>query len=146
MSLLDDENILIEDCKIDNLHSIKHLLENKEYSTCIDLLNDKYNVLDGYSWNLDDYDCPTYSNDNDWLCSVYVILNEGTKKRDLVLELHYKYLKMQCGFNGVPKFIFSDKRYQLSCTEQETLYKNYEKILTSFKLTPNPNHLVYILL
>ena len=144
MSLLDDENILVEDCKIDNLHTIKHLLENKEYSTCIDLLNDKYNILDGYSWDLDDYDCPTYSNDNDWLCSVYVILNEGTKKRDLVLELHYKYLTMTNTEN--PKFIFSDRHYHLSCTEQETLYENYEKILTGFKLTPNLNHLVYILL
>ena len=146
MSLLDDENILIENCKIDDLHSVKHLLEKKEYSTCIEILNDKYNVLDGYSWDLDDYDydCPTYSNDNDWLCSVYVILNEGTKKRDLVLELHYKYLTMANTEN--PKFIFSDKRYQLSCTEQETLYKNYEKILTSFKLTPNPDHLFYTLL
>ena len=146
MSLLDDENILIEDCKIDNLHTIKHLLEYKEYPTCIDLLNDKYNVLDGYSWNLDDYDCPTYSNDNDWLCSLDVILNEGTKKRDLVLELHYKYLKMHCGLNKEPKFIFSDRRHQLSWTDQETLYKNYEKILTDFKLTPNPNHLFYKLL
>ena len=144
MSLLDDENILVEDCKIDNLHTIKHLLENKEYSTCIDLLNDKYNILDGYSWDLDDYDCPTYSNDNDWLCSVYVILNEGTKKRDLVLELHYKYLTMTNTEN--PKFVFSDRHYHLSCTEQETLYENYEKILTGFKLTPNLNHLVYILL
>ena len=144
MSLLDDENILIEDCKIDNLHTIKHLLENKEYSTCIDLLNDDYNILDGYSWNLDDYDCPTYSNDNDWLCSLDVILNEGTKKRDLVLELHYKYLTTTKTEN--PKFVFSDKRYQLSCTEQETLYKNYEKILNGFKLTPNPNHLFYTLL
>ena len=144
MSLLDDENILIEDCKIDNLHTIKHLLENKEYSTCIDLLNDGYNILDGYSWNLDDYDCPTYSNDNDWLCSLYVILNEGTKKRDLILELHYKYLIMTNTKN--PKFIFSDKHYQLSCTEQETLYKKYEKILIGFKLTPNPNHLFYTLL
>ena len=145
MSLLDDENILIEDCK-DNLklHAIKHLLENKEYSTCIDLLNDDYNILDGYSWNLDDYDCPIYSNDNDWLCSLYVIFNEGTKKRDLVLELHYKYLTTTKTEN--PKFVFSDKRYQLSCTEQETLYKNYEKILIGFKLTPNPNHLFYTLL
>lgn len=144
MSLLDDENILIEDSKIDTLHSIKHLLENKEYSTCINLLNDKYNVLDGYSWDLDDYDCPTYSNYNDWLCSLYVILNEGTKKNDLVLELHYKYLTMANTEN--PKFVFSDRRHQLSLTDQETLYKNYEKILTGFKLTPNPNHLFYTLL
>ena len=144
MSILDDENILIEDCKIDNLHTIKHLLEYKEYPTCIDLLNDKYNVLDGYSWNLDDYDCPTYSNDNDWLCSVYVILNIRTKKRDLVLELHYKYLTMTNTEN--PKFVFSDRHYQLSCTEQETLYKNCEKILTGFKLTPNPDQLFYTLL
>lgn len=144
MSLLDDENILIEDCKIDNLHTIKHLLEDKEYSICIDLLNDDYNILDGYSWNLDDYDCPTYSNDNDWLCSLYVIFNEGTKKRDLILELHYKYLIMTNTEN--PKFVFSDKHYQLSCTDRETLYKKYEKILIGFKLTPNPNHLFYTLL
>jgi hypothetical protein len=144
MSLLDDENILIEDCKINNLYTIKNLLENKEYSTCIDLLNNVYHILDGYSWDLDDYDYPIYSNDNDWLCSLYVILNERTKKRDLVLELHYKYLTMTNTEN--PKFVFLDKRYQLSCTEQETLYKNCEKILISFELTPNPNHLFYTLL
>ena len=144
MSLLDNENILIEKCKIDNLHTIKHLLENKEYSTCIDLLNDKYNVLDGYSWDLDDYDCPTYSNDNDWLCCVYVILNGETKKRDLVLELHYKYLTMTNTEN--PKFVFSDRRHQLSLTDQETLYKNYEKILISFGLILNPDRLFYTLL
>lgn len=144
MSVLDDENILIEDSKIDALHTIKHLLENKEYPTCIGLLNDKYNVLDGYSWDLDDYDCPTYSNDNDWLCSVYVILNNETKKSHLVLELHYKYLTMANTENST--FVFADKLYQLSCTEEETLYKNCEKILISFKLTPNPNHLFYTLL
>ena len=135
---------MIEDCKIDNLHTIKYLLENKEYSAVVDILNNAYHILDGYSWNLDDYDCPTYSDDNDWLCSLYVILNEGTKKSDLVLELHYKYLIMANTEN--PKFVFSDKRYQLSCTELETLYKNYEKILINFELTPNPDHLYYTLL
>lgn len=144
MSLLDDENILIEDCKIDNLHAIKCLLENKEYSTCIDILNNVYNILDGYSWYLDDYDYPIYSNYNDSLCSLYIILNERTKKRDLILELHYKYLTMTNTEN--PKFVLSDKHYQLSCTEQETLRKNYEKILNGFKLTPNLNRLFYTLL
>ena len=75
---------------------------------------------------------------------MYVIFNEGTKKRDLILELHYKYLIMTNTEN--PKFVFSDKHYQLSCTDRETLYKKYEKILIGFKLTPNPNHLFYTLL
>ena len=80
-----------------------------------------YHILDGYSWSLDDYGCPTYSNDNDWLCDLCVVegLDERTKKRRLVLELH--------------------------CSTQETLY-NYEKLLIGFKLTPNPNHLFYTLL
>ena len=146
MSLLDDENKLIGECKVDNLHTIKYLLENKEYSTCVELLNNRYNILDDYSWNLDDYSCPTYTNGNDWMCSLYVILNEGTKKGDLILEFKYKYLKMHCDFNKDPKYIFSDKNNQLLCTEQETLYNNCEKILINFGLIPNPDHLFYTLL
>lgn len=83
MSLLDDENILIDNC-VKKLHieTIQYLLNNSQFDECIRFLNNNYKILDGYFWEIDGGD-PIYTSDNDWICSVYIDSGE------LILEFNY---------------------------------------------------------
>ena len=85
MSLLDDENILIDNC-VEKLHieTIQYLLTHYQFDECIKFLNNNYKILDGYFWKIDSIGDPAYTNNNnDWICSIYI------DSEELILEFNY---------------------------------------------------------
>ena len=85
MSLLDDENILIDNC-VEKLHieTIQYLLTHYQFDECIKFLNNNYKILDGYFWKIDSIGDLAYTNNNnDWICSIYI------DREELILELNY---------------------------------------------------------
>ena len=85
MSLLDDENILINNCvKISHIETIRYLLKHSQFDECIKFLNDNYKILDGYFWKIDYIGDPIYTNNKNWICSIYI------DSEELILEFDYK--------------------------------------------------------
>jgi hypothetical protein len=85
MSLLDDENILINNCvKTSHIETIRYLLKHSQFDECIKFLNDNYKILDGYFWKIDYIGDPIYTNNKNWICSIYI------DSEELILEFDYK--------------------------------------------------------
>ena len=85
MSILDDEDILIDDCiKISHIETIRYLLKRSQFDECIKFLNDNYKIIDGYFWEIDNIGDPIYTNDKNWICCIYI------DSEELILEFNYK--------------------------------------------------------